>query len=98
MFQSAIKAINNLPSPKYDSRLSREEQQRYEEQVTHLIWVAIDIPSVFSGWAQEDEFGAVLLAQGIKNQGIRAAATLGICTGLLKIDKQAGKTSTIQKD
>jgi hypothetical protein len=100
MLQSAIKAINNLPSPKYDLqvKLNREEKEKYEDQVKRLIWVSMDIIPVFSEWGQVDEIGAFSLTQDIKNQGVREAANFGICVGLLKEVEKEAKDSTTQKN
>lgn len=87
IFQLASKAINRLPSPKFDDDLNSNEKHR---QIVELLWVARAVIPVFKEMGREDDLGAHSLLQDIKQRGIREAAEFGVCLGLLSEDSVKG--------
>lgn len=83
IFQLASRAINRLPSPKFDDDLNSNEKHK---QILELLWVARAVVPVFKEMGKEDDLSARSLLQDIKQRGIREAAEFGVCIGVLSDD------------
>lgn len=88
ILQLASKAINRLPSPKFNDDLNPGEKH---QQVLDLLWVARAVIPVFKVMGREDDLSAHSILQDIKQRGIREAAAFGVCTGVLSEDSVSAR-------
>lgn len=79
LLPSAIKSINNIPSPKAEDAKGGETRQKHVEAMMQLTYY---LPPLFERLVQQDELGSLSLADKLQRQELRAAALIGAFAGL----------------